>query len=328
MPDGPLVTVLGASGFIGSAVAAALAARPIRLRLVTRRPAAPPPGPAAVEVLAADLTGEGAVEKAVAGSDAVLHLVAHISGTGAWRVSDGDRLGELVNLGLLGRVTHALRGRAEPPVVVFTGSTSQAGADGWVDGSEADRPVTAYDRQKIAAERVLGAATADGSVRGIALRLPTVYGAGPASCGPGKGVVAAMARRAYAGEPLEMWHDGSVERDLLHVGDAAAALLAALDHARELAAASEQPWVIGTGVPTRLAELCAEVSGAVAALTGRPPVPVVTVPPPPEATTADFLGSVADSSAFRRVTGWRPRVPWRAGVRRTVAAMTTPVTPP
>ena len=33
----PLVTVLGAAGFIGSAVVSALARRPVRLRLVSRR---------------------------------------------------------------------------------------------------------------------------------------------------------------------------------------------------------------------------------------------------------------------------------------------------
>ncbi|BFO18345.1 hypothetical protein SHKM778_47330 [Streptomyces sp. KM77-8] len=139
-------------------------------------------------------------------------------------------------------------------------------------------------------------------LRGVSLRLPTVYGAGP---GPhGNGVVTSMVRRALAGEPLPVWNEGSVERDLLHVRDAARAFAACLDRAQALAG---RHWVVGTGRPVRVADLFGAVARSVAAHTGAPRVPVVSVAAPATATAADARGTVIDASAFRAVTGWRPR---------------------
>lgn len=210
-----------------------------------------------------------------------------------------------MNVGLAHDLVAALRARrggGPPPVVLFAGSASQVGRAGLIDGSEPDEPVTVYARQKLAAERTLLAASAEGVLRGVSLRLPTVYGAGP---GPlGNGVVTAMARRAFAGEPLPVWGEGSVERDLLHVRDAARAFAVCTDHVGTLAG---RHWVVGTGRPVRVADLFAAVARSVAARTGGPRVPVVSVEPPATATAADARGTVIDASAFRTATGWRPR---------------------
>jgi nucleoside-diphosphate-sugar epimerase len=320
----PLVTVLGASGFIGSAVTTALAARPIRLRLVARRPSVVPGGGTAeAEVLAADLTDSGELARAVAGADAVVHLIAHITGPATWRVADGDHLGERINLGVLLDLLDVLKARpcgGRPPVLVFAGSASQmcAPTAQRLDGTEPDEPVTTYGRQKLAAERALKAATGDGVVRGVILRLPTVFGQSPGSPACDRGVVATMVRRALAGQALTMWNDGSIERDLLSVDDAARAFVAALDHADALAG---RHWLVGTGQRTRLADLFRVIADLVGAVTGRPPVPLVSVPPPSEATVTDFQSYEIDSSAFRAATGWRPRADLADALARTVAAI-------
>ncbi|MCG6495591.1 NAD(P)-dependent oxidoreductase [Kitasatospora sp. A2-31] len=306
----PLVVVLGASGYIGSAVAAQLARRPIRLRLVSRRPAVVPAArTAVVEQVVADLAAPGAAARAVAGADAVLDLVAHLDPAVGWRAVEagGAELGERLGAALVREIAGALGtghrpAGAPPPLVVLAGSASQAGRGGVVDGTGPDRPVTVYARQKLAAETALLAAGAEGVLRGVSLRLPTVYGRGP---GPdGHGVVAAMARRALAGEPLTVWGTGSVVRDLLHVTDAAAAFTACLDHGAELAG---RHWPVGTGRAVPVRELFTALARAVAERTGRPAVRVDSVAPPAAATAADVAGTVVDASAFRAVTGWRPR---------------------
>ncbi|GLF94863.1 NAD-dependent epimerase/dehydratase family protein [Streptomyces yaizuensis] len=319
---GPLITVLGASGFVGSAVVRALAQRPVRLRAVARRPVAPVPGPAETTVVTADLTDRAALAEAVAGSDAVIHLLL---ADGGWRAAGTDPGAERVNVGvmrdlvgLLGPVT----GAGTPPLVVYGGAASQVGVPPRepLDGSEPDHPGTDYDRQKLTAERILKQATADGRVRGISLRLPTVFGESAAPGAADRGVVSAMARRALAGEPLTMWHDGTVRRDLVHVGDVAAAFTAALDHPDALVGGH---WLIGAGRGDALGDVFRLVARATSEHTGRPPVAVVSVDPPAHAPATDFHSVTIDSSPFRAATGWHPGTSLPEGVRRTVAALAT-----
>lgn len=314
----PLITVLGASGFLGSAVAAMLARTPVRLRLVSRRAGSVPPGVAEVETRAADLTDPGNLRDALTGADAVVHLICHRTDSHAWRTGN-DPMSERVNVGMVHDLINAVRGRAggPPPVCLFIGSTSQVGltsAD-CIDGTEPDRPASVYDRHKLLAEQALLSATAEGVLRAVSVRLPTVFGDCPVPTAVDRGVVTAMARRALAGEPLTVWRDGEIARDMLYVTDAARALVTALDHAGALAGRS---WVVGTGQPTRLRDLFTSVAEIAAALTGGPPVPVVTVDPPAHATPPDFHSYTVDASAFRAVTGWTPDVPLRKGLERTV----------
>ncbi|MFC5831570.1 NAD-dependent epimerase/dehydratase [Nonomuraea insulae] len=322
MSDRPLVVVLGASGLVGSALVRRLADRPVRLRLVARRP------PALPGSYAADLTEPGAVARAVDGADVVINLLLYTGGEGTWRAA-AEPMGERVNVGVVRDLVEALRARrGDPPVVLFAGSTSQAGprGGGRLDGSEPDVPVTAYDRQKLAAERLLESATAEGVARAVTLRLPTVFGGKISPTAIDRGVVAAMACRALDGRPLTVWGDGSAERDLLHAGDAAEAFLAALDHAGALAGGH---WLVGTGRGTSLIELFTTIARLAAEHTGRPPVPVLAVPPPGGLTAMDLTSVVADPAAFGARTGWRARTPLREALLATIATLTaTPYRPP
>jgi NADH dehydrogenase len=82
------VAVIGATGFVGSAVVPHLAEAGHRVVAVSREGARRPGWPASVEGRAADVTsGEGLAE-ALAGADAVVHLVAIPRETGGRRFED------------------------------------------------------------------------------------------------------------------------------------------------------------------------------------------------------------------------------------------------
>jgi nucleoside-diphosphate-sugar epimerase len=313
----PLVTVLGASGFVGTAVSREFARRPVRLRLVARRRSPVPEGAVAdIEVRTADLTEPASLADAVEGSDVVIHLLAHMSSDVNWR--GADSAAERVNVGTMRGLTEVLRPGADgrPATVIYAGTASQVGlsAATRVDGSEPDEPQSSYDRQKLAAQRLLEAATRAGHIHGLTLRLPTVIGCVPGRAGS-KGVVAAMIGRALSGQPITMWHDGSVRRDLLHVDDVARAFGAAVDHGHELVG---RHWMIGSGRGEPLGAVFDRVAKLVAARTNRPPVPVLSVPPPEYAELGDFHSMEIDSSAFRGMTGWRPRLTPEEALERTV----------
>ncbi len=302
---GVRVVVLGGSGFIGSAVAARFVAAGATVRSVSSSGRAPC---ADVEGVAADLTEPGRVAEVIADADVVLPLVLYTGGS-TYRIGDHEaEAAERVNVAVVRSVLASAAGR----VVVFAGSTSQvgAGARDRVDGTEPDEPTTEYDRQKLVAERVV----LDGG--GVSLRLPTVYGPAPSALD--RGVVTAMVRRALAGEPLTVWGDGAVERDLVFVDDVANAFVHAVVDAPRLAG---RHWLLGSGRGVSVRELFERVAAAVSAHTGRPPVPVVSVPPPTEATEMDGRSLVADPAAFTEVTGWRAEVDLSAGIDATVAAV-------
>jgi dTDP-4-keto-6-deoxyhexose 4-ketoreductase len=272
-------------------------------------------------VVTADLTVPGELDRAVAGATAVIHLAACIDGPGSWRVAESDRQAERVNRDLVGELVRVLDRRGGRPVVVFSGSIGQAGRSTReiIDGTEPDRPETTYDRQKLESERELLAATEARVLRAVSVRLPTVVGCSPGSAGIGRGVVAAMVGRALGGQELTLWGDGSVRRDFLDVHDTASALVAAV-HASD--ALAGRPWVLGSGIGTSVREMFELVADQVAAATGRPPVPVVSAPPPNEATAADQHSAVVDASAFAVRTGWAVSVPVPESVRRVVATAT------
>ena len=289
---GARVVVLGGAGYLGSAVAARFSSAGARVRVVSR---APRPLAFPAEVVAADLTEPAEVAAAVAGTDVVLPLVLY-AGAGSWRIPpEHAAAAERVNVGVVAAAVAAARGAT----VVHAGTTSVAAASR-----------TEYDRQKLAAERIVLAAG------GCGLRLPTVYGPGPH--GPGRGVVTAMARRALAGDELTVWGDGAALRDLVYVDDVAEAFLTAVGYADRLAG---RHWLVGTGCGVRVRGLFERVASPVSTRTGRPPVAVTSVPPPEEAEPTDHQDLVADPSAFRAATGWRPRVPLATGVDRTVTAL-------
>ncbi len=318
--EAPLITVLGASGFVGSAVTAAFSRLPVRLRAVARRPSSVPPGAALTEVRTADLTDSRALAEAVAGSDVVVSLVSHSDG---WRAAGTGSSPESVNVGVMGSLVEVLDGHrpdGRPPLVLYSGAASQTGLPRAepIDGSEPDRPETEYDRQKLRAEQLLKEATAAGAVRGVSLRLPTVFGRPAAPGAHDRGVVSFMVRRALDGEPLTLWHDGTVRRDLVCVEDVARAFLAAVEQPDLLVGGH---WLLGSGRGEPLGDVFRTIARLVADRTGRPPVPVLSTTPPAHAPATDFRSVTIDSTAFRGATGWQPRVPLEEALRATVAAL-------
>jgi reductase EvaE/reductase VcaE len=320
--DRPVVTLLGATGFVGSAVLTALAGHDLRLRAVARHPASVPDNARAeVEVVTADVTDREALAATVKDADAVIHMLLC---AGGWRAA-AEPGGERVNVGVMRDLLETTANPGQPPLVLYAGAASQVGVPPRepLDGTEPDQPGTVYDEQKLTAERLLLAASEAGRVRGVSLRLPTVFGEGTVPGTADQGVVAAMARRALAGQEITLWHDGTVRRDLVHISDIARAFAAALEHPAGLVGRS---WLLGAGRGDALGDVFRTVARFAAARTGCPAVPVVSVEPPRHAPETDFRSVTIDSSPFRAATGWRPQVALDEGLERVVAAL-APSTP-
>lgn len=247
------VLVTGGAGFIGSNLADRLAElghhvliydslqRPgvgSNLAWLRRR------HPERVSAAIADIRDGAALDDAVARCRAVFHLAAQVAVTGSLVDPRGDF--EVNVLGTV-RVLEALRRRRPAPPLIFASTNKVYGdladialddeSGAWLPrdpelrrrGVGEDRPLrfhTPYGCSKGAADQyVLDYARSFGVPTAV-LRMSCIYGERQHGT-EDQGWVAHFLLRALAGEPITIYGDGRQVRDILHVGDAVVAYLAA-----------------------------------------------------------------------------------------------------
>jgi len=110
----------------------------------------------------------------------------------------------------------------------------------------------------------------------------------------GQGAVAAFLSKALNGEPVEIWGDGSVVRDYIHVSDVAEAFARAVNYDGE-----RSVFNIGTGIGTSLNELVDLIERALGSEVARVYRP---------SRRFDVPVSILANSLARRELGWERRV--------------------
>lgn len=306
VPAGP-VAVLGANGFVGRSVVAALAESGATVRAVVR-PGAPRPFPAGADV---HELGAGGWEEAVAGCARLVHLVARTHRLGEAPGAESEAAYGAVNVDLTRSVLEAAT-RAGVQRVLYMSSVKAMGESRDVPYTEDDepRPRDAYGRTKLAAERlVLGA-----GMSAVVLRPPLVYGPGAA------GNVARLVRAVQRGVPLPLGRAQAL-RSLVAVTNLADAVREALlAEVSGVYLVADAEALSVRAVIEALAEGCDRPARLV-------PVPVPVLRAAGRATgrgdEVDRLVRplVLDTSRFRRDLGWSPPVAAADGLRATAAAV-------
>lgn len=261
-----LVVVSGAAGFIGRSLCAHFAAsgRPHRRIVCTL----PPAGSMGGEFFAlGDLaaTPEARLAAAVEGADAVVHLAgrAQVGDETAPAAAAAMHLANVVATERLARA--AARAGVRRFVLASTikvhGEASAPGRPLHADAPYA--PQDAYAQSKVDAERALAAACAGTDMASVILRLPLVYG--PGVTGNFLTLLDAVARRA----PLPL---SSIDnrRDLLYVGNLAAAIAALLD----VVEPPRGSWLIADGEPVSTPDLARRMAAALGVASRLLPVPL------------------------------------------------------
>jgi UDP-glucose 4-epimerase len=313
---GKVALVTGARGFLGSRLSDRLQVAGARVLCLGRRhSAAPVAGPGMLN-LTHDVCDAGVWTTLPEVPDLVFHLAAQTSVP----VADDDPARDWrANVQPLLELLETCRTTGWRPGILFAGSATQFGrTDRWpVDETFPDRPLTMYDRHKLMAEAYLEHYARRGWARGATLRLPNVYGPGPASGAQDRGVLNAMMRRALRGEPLHLYGDGHPVRDYLFVDDAMDGFLAAAVHLDEI---NGEHFVLGTGVGHTIAEAFELVADRATALTGTR-VLIESVTPPIGLSPIEVRQFVADASRFRGRTGWTARTTLEEGIDLTLRSL-------
>jgi UDP-glucuronate 4-epimerase len=313
------VLLTGAAGFIGSHLAERLRARGDTVvgfdnfdqfypRPVKDRNLAGLRGDRGFVLVEGDLRRAADLERAleqVGPVDVVVHLAA-LAGV---RPSL-DEPGRFWDVNVTGTLTllEVLRGRRIGRVV-FASSSSVYGADSEPPFRESDacaRPLSPYAATKRAGELMAFGAHHLHGMDVTCLRLFTVYG-------PRQRpdlAIHKFTRLIAAGQPIELFGDGSTSRDYTWVDDIVDGIVAAVDQQVRAAAPGYRIYNLGGSRGTTLRELVDRIASAL----GR--MPIISARPD---QPGDMRQTLADVSLAGRELGYAPRVDLAAGIPRFVA---------
>ena len=320
---GERVLVTGASGFLGRPVTRALLARGARVRGLAR-PGSAPLEPGVEPAPAEGLHDREGLRRALEGVDAVVHLAARVH---VMHDAAADPLAEFRRVNVEGTravLEEAIRAGARRFLFASSVKALGEGGDAVLTDDTPPAPADPYGVSKLEAETVVRALAGAAGVHAPILRFPLVYG-------PGVGAnFLRLLRTVDRGLPLPF---GLVRnrRSMVYVGNAAAAVVAAL----ESPAAARETFLVSDGDDASTPELVRRVARAL----GRParllPIPpllfagagragdlVSRIVPVPVTSAAlhRLLGSLAvDPSRFFRLTGFTPPFTVEEGLAATAA---------
>jgi UDP-N-acetyl-alpha-D-quinovosamine dehydrogenase len=297
-PSPPLVLVTGASGFVGSALCAALPAAGYAVRRAVRTAQAAAPN----DVVVGDIGSDTDWRQALGSVDSIVHLAAR---THVLHETSCDPLAEYRRINVGGTVTLAQdAAKAGTRRLVFVSSVKVHGerthAAPFRD-TDVPQPEDAYGATKLEAEEHLRAQAADSGLEAIVLRPPLVYGPGA------KGNFLRLVRLVDSRLPLPL---ASIEnrRSLIYVGNLVSAILASL----RVSCAKDGTYLVSDADALSTPMLIRAIARALNVEARLFPCPVSVLRLLARATgkTAEFSRLTQsleiDSSRIRRELDWRP----------------------
>lgn len=303
-----VVTVFGGGGFLGSAIVDQLLAEGHGVRVLERahnKPHRVFEANEAVEWLAGDCREPADIRTALQGASAVVHL--------AWSTrpkSSNDKpifdvqSNVVASLQLLDEMQ--AQGVRKILFASSGGTVYGKPLRTPIDEDHPHQPTSSYGITKLTVEKYLLLAKELHGLQPIILRMANPYGERQRVEGA-QGVVAAFLKCALAGEPIEIWGDGTVIRDFLHVADVSRACGAALRYGGK-----ECVFNIGSGAGTSLNALI----GLLSELLGRE-LEVIHQP----GRSFDVTSNVLCCQRARRELNWAPTIAMAEGLRRTLEWM-------
>ncbi|HEY3351747.1 MAG TPA: NAD-dependent epimerase/dehydratase family protein [Polyangia bacterium] len=173
----------------------------------------------------------------------------------------------------------------------------------------APKPTSIYAVTKLAQEQM---AVAFGRAYGIptaALRYQNVYGGGQSLTNPYVGVLAIFTARIKSGKGLQVYEDGRIQRDFVHVDDVVAATQLALT----APLADAHVLNVGSGRPVSIHEVANELCRTLGARD-------VAIDVTGQYRAGDIRHCYADLTQAGRVLGYAPQVSLAGGLRELCAA--------
>ena len=295
------VLLIGGCGFIGSHVADSLLAEGLQVRSFDRRPEQFRPPLDGVEYVIGDLTDSSQIYEALSGIGAVVHLAS----TSVPSTSNLDPVADITgNLIATVRLLEIMRATGLRKIVFLSSGGTVYGIPETSPIAETHplRPICSYGIVKVAIENYFYMEHSLHGLQHVVLRASNPYGPRQGHTGI-QGIIGTHLWRIARGEPVEVWGDGSVVRDFIHVRDLADLCVKAV-----LSDVSGC-YNAGSGEGSSVAEVVRCIDRTVQA-TGKGPVLPIFKP----GRSFDVPRVVLDISRARADLGWAPRTGLDAGI--------------
>ncbi|MEK6872572.1 MAG: GDP-mannose 4,6-dehydratase [Nanoarchaeota archaeon] len=179
--------------------------------------------------------------------------------------------------------------------------------------NENENPSSIYDINKLTAEKYLRVYYETYNIKSCVLRLSNVFGEYQKIDNPNRGVLNFMIGKALKNKPLAVYGDGKWIRDYCYVQNYIDAFI--------LAAESEntngETYVLGSGLGRSFNEAVEKIKEITKGLIGKE-VNIKHVPFPEKEHEINKRNFIADYSKFCRATGWKPKISFDEGIRKTI----------
>lgn len=302
------IVIFGGGGFIGSTIADRLLLDGHELRIFERPRVAPYRKFAAserVEWMTGDFSSTHDVIDAIRGVDVVLHLVS----TTLPKSSNDDPIYDVQsNVVATLQMLNAMVAHDVGKIVFISSGGTVYGNPTYlpVDEKHPTNPLVSYGITKLAIEKYLQMYSHLYGINAITLRVANPYGERQ-RIETAQGAVGVFLHHALKGLPIEIWGDGSVTRDYIHISDVAEAFVRAVEYSGE-----KSCFNISSGSGTSLNELI----GMLGDVLGKP-IECRFLP----GRSFDVPVSVLSNDLARDELGWSPSISMREGIARTAQWM-------
>lgn len=300
------ILIIGGTGFIGQHLFRSLA-RDHQVFLFARHPRPSSSNHKGEEpsFILGDVTQSYCINNACAGIDCIVYLASTVIPA----TSNLDPIFDIQTnlIGAVNTLNAAINNGVRRFVFLSSGGTIYG--SGVVDRfkeSDPEMPLCSYGIVKLATEKYIQMYNKLHGLSYSVLRLSNPYGPGYRLDKP-QGAVGFFINSILGDKTIEVWGDGSVERDFIFIDDAVEAISSAV-----LSEENALLLNVGSGVSTSINELI----NIIGSETGKKPK-VRSMPGRP----FDVKKSILDIAAAKTSLDWRPKTDLRTGIRMTLQRM-------
>lgn len=304
------VLIFGGGGFIGSAIADLLLSEGHAVRIF-ERPRVQPYRcfeiNEQIEWMTGDLSSAHDINSAVCGVDVVFHLIS----TTLPKSSNDDPIYDVQSniVGSLGILDAMVIHKVRKIIFISSGGTVYGNPLYLpVDERHPTDPFVSYGITKLAIEKYLQLYEKIHEIKAITLRVANPYGERQ-RIETAQGAVGVFLHHALKDIPIEIWGDGNVTRDYIHVSDVANAFVKALHYKGKF-----RLFNVSSGVGTTLNGLLEMLEDVLGRKIVRDYI---------EARPFDVPVSVLCNRLARNELGWEPKISMPHGLARTAMWMSS-----